>query len=272
MGFAAVAVVLGAAACDAGGDSERSESATSGRPASTVERVEVASSLEGMSTLPRHVHWVATTSLPAQEVKEVRFLAGPYRVWTDFEPPYTYGPEGYGPYRPLSITAREGRPACALKFESSRGMAGRRRKVTMARVPKLQVPRSVWFEPVVYGRLPPPLVRNPVEVEQTEELASRVTSWAYFSQGQVSVGRTSETAYTYEYAVEGMRLHVLALRSSTGPLISLGSGSEAGGPADPSARWTARPQPTHGLFGEGNTSKLMWTGADGSRTGSCFGQ
>jgi hypothetical protein len=208
MGFAALAVVLGAAACDAGGDSERSETATSEKPASTVEPVEVGSSLEGMSTLPQHVRWVATTSLPAQEVKEVRFLAGPYRVWTDFEPPYTYGPEGawlvpavidHGAERPsgvrfeVRVVARDGRSW---------------RKVTLARVPKLQVPPSAWFEPVVYVRLPPAMVRNPVEVEHVDEFASTATSWAYFSAGQVSVGRTSETAYTYEYSVEGRRLHV----------------------------------------------------------------
>jgi hypothetical protein len=44
--YAAIALVLGTSACEAGGSSERAENATSEGPTPTVDRVEVASSLD----------------------------------------------------------------------------------------------------------------------------------------------------------------------------------------------------------------------------------
>jgi hypothetical protein len=145
--------------------------------------------------------------LPAQEVKEVRFAVGGRRIWTDAEPPYTYGPEGAW-LVPATFDIEDS--SGGVRFEVR--VIGRDRRSwrngVVARVQKLEVPRLGPFDTVVYGRLPTTLVRNPVAVEHAEELASRVTSWAYFSRGQVSVGGTSETAYTYEYSVERRRLRL----------------------------------------------------------------
>jgi hypothetical protein len=78
-------VAASAAACD------------SSREAETLpgpNAVEVNSSLAGVSVLPGRLHWSVTTSLPADEVREVRFTIDGRRYWTDYEPPFSYGEEG----------------------------------------------------------------------------------------------------------------------------------------------------------------------------------
>jgi hypothetical protein len=102
--FLAVAFVTGGAtmvvACDRGGGegaksrAETSANSEAGGTTSTGKSVEIESSLEGLSVLPRRVRWTARTSLPADQVREVRFLIDRFRYWSDPSSPFTYGEGG----------------------------------------------------------------------------------------------------------------------------------------------------------------------------------
>jgi len=93
-----------ASACNFDAGKKESEAST-GPWASTTE-VDIHSSLEGMAELPRHLRWTTTISLPAEQIKDVRFLVDRQTLWIDAEPPYSYGEEGaylatsyfYNPY------------------------------------------------------------------------------------------------------------------------------------------------------------------------------
>src|SRR6266508_3014268 len=83
-------------ACDFGGDAERSAKTNpSGSISATPEVVEIESSLEGFDILPRRIRWTVETSLPPEQVKEVRFgIDANRKLWRDSSPPYSFGEEG----------------------------------------------------------------------------------------------------------------------------------------------------------------------------------
>jgi hypothetical protein len=83
-----------ASACDFHSDKEESQTRVSKGPSASTTKVDIHSSLEGMAELPRHLRWTATISLPAEQIKKVRFLVDRQRLWLDAEPPYSYGEEG----------------------------------------------------------------------------------------------------------------------------------------------------------------------------------
>jgi hypothetical protein len=66
----------------------------SSEAATTGPEVTVTSSLEGQTVLPRLIPWSVSTSLPAGQVREVRFLVDDKLRWVDREPPYTYAGDG----------------------------------------------------------------------------------------------------------------------------------------------------------------------------------
>src|SRR5271156_4835072 len=48
------------------------------------------STLDGKTVLPRHLRWVASTTLPASQVATVSFLIDGTVRWVETEPPYVY--------------------------------------------------------------------------------------------------------------------------------------------------------------------------------------
>jgi hypothetical protein len=94
LGLCLVVLVAGCALGN-GAKSAGTGADSSGTPASSTGRdVAIESSLEGYAVLPPRIRWTATTSLSAEEVQEVRLSVDGYRVWVDFDPPYSYGEEG----------------------------------------------------------------------------------------------------------------------------------------------------------------------------------
>lgn len=56
----------------------------------------VASTLDGKTVLPHHIHWVALPTLPSYQIKEVDFLIDGKLRWFETKAPYTYSDDhGY---------------------------------------------------------------------------------------------------------------------------------------------------------------------------------
>jgi hypothetical protein len=89
--FLAVAV----SACDWGNEAHTGAGPPSGGT-TTARAAEptIESSLEGVTQLPSRIAWSATTSLPPDQIKAVKFLVDGDRWWEDTTVPYTYGPAG----------------------------------------------------------------------------------------------------------------------------------------------------------------------------------
>jgi hypothetical protein len=51
----------------------------------------VRSTLDGKTTLPHRIHWLAFPSIPAAKVGEVDFLIDGKTSWVEHHPPYSYG-------------------------------------------------------------------------------------------------------------------------------------------------------------------------------------
>jgi hypothetical protein len=54
----------------------------------------VTSTLDGKTTLPSRIHWLASPKLPASSVREVAFLVDGKVRWIEHMAPYTYGEDG----------------------------------------------------------------------------------------------------------------------------------------------------------------------------------
>jgi hypothetical protein len=52
--------------------------------------LKVTSTLDGLSTLPHHIHWVATPNVPEADVTEVDFMIDGQMRWIEHHVPYTY--------------------------------------------------------------------------------------------------------------------------------------------------------------------------------------
>jgi hypothetical protein len=209
-----------ASACSFDSGKKESETRVSTGPSTSTTEVDIHSSLEGMAELPRHLRWTATISLPAEQIKDVRFLVDRTTFWIDAEPPYSYGEEGaflatryfYSPY-----SDKEGQSGHRFTVRVN-GMEGVWREHVVARVQK---PRIAKRAPTygIWGRLPPDAVTNP---RPTGEFGP-YTAWLYMVGGALWVGRTVEHAYIYELAAADPR------RFRIGVPIFMGSHDQAGG-------------------------------------------
>jgi hypothetical protein len=70
-------------------------SAVAATPAAATFKA--TSTLDGKTVLPRHIRWIAETTLPASQVVKVSFLIDGKTRWTETAPPYVYsGNQGTG--------------------------------------------------------------------------------------------------------------------------------------------------------------------------------
>jgi hypothetical protein len=80
------------------------------------------STLDGKTVLPRHLRWVASTTLPAAQVKEVSFLIDGKVRWIETEPPYVYSGADNGHIGYLVTTwLSPGRHRFAVQIKAKNG-------------------------------------------------------------------------------------------------------------------------------------------------------
>jgi hypothetical protein len=140
--------------CDHGS----SHQAATGSETSIVTTTpQIQSSLDGLGpVLPRHVRWTVTTSVPADEIKDVAFLIDRRRIWIDTEAPYNFGEEGAylvtpGYYWP-KLDKRGVGHRFVVRVDEVDG--GHVRKSVLARVPEPPpVPKGAPAYGMVWGRL-----------------------------------------------------------------------------------------------------------------------
>jgi hypothetical protein len=208
-----------ASACDFHSGKEESQTRVSKGPSASTTEVDIHSSLEGMAELPRHLRWTATISLPAEQIKKVRFLVDRQRLWLDAEPPYSYGEEGaflatsyfYDPYYDKQGAGHR----FTVRVEGmTKGSAWS--ETVVARV---QMPRTARDAPTygIWGRLPHDALTNPRPARQV----GPYTAWLHMVGEALWVGRTVKHAYIYELSASRRRFRV-------GVPIFLGSHNRAG--------------------------------------------
>jgi hypothetical protein len=184
------------ASCDFGG--EGSKESSTAQSEAVHERVEIQSSLDGLSILPRRIAWTVTTSLPAsevREVREVRFRLDGLRLWTDPTPPFAYGEEG----AELGTWMGPGRHRFTVRVIATDG--SRTNETVIVRVRKTKTNDKLQN---VWGRLPKAEQETPTPPGKTPKLMAL----AYFADRIVSVGRSPDQAFAYEYWVKGHTLHL----------------------------------------------------------------
>ena len=64
----------------------------------------VTSSIDGKTTLPHRIRWIARHELPPAQIKQVDFLIDGKLAWIEHEPPYVYGDDD-GPHRGYLVTS-----------------------------------------------------------------------------------------------------------------------------------------------------------------------
>jgi hypothetical protein len=184
---------LASASCDFGDEGSKESSAAQSE--AVPERVEIQSSLDSLSILPRRIARNVTTSLPASEVREVRFRLDGLRLWTDSSPPFAYGEEGAelgtwmgsGPHR-FTVAA--------IATDGSRA-----KETVIAHVRKTETNDDLWN---VWGRLSKAELETPTPPGDSPE----PTALVYFSDRIMSVGRSPDQAFAYEYWLKGHTLHL----------------------------------------------------------------
>jgi hypothetical protein len=180
-------------ACDSGGKEAGSTQAPTG---STERSPTIESSLEGFRVLPPHIRWTATTSLPAEDVRAVRFIVDGSPIWTDFDSPYSYGEEGaYLATRSFSYGEDESRHRFTVRVEATNGE--RRSETVEARVPEENLPRSFPpFNYTIWERLSAADLKSPTLPEDYPFFSE--TGHIHFVGSSLHVGRTRERAFAYE--------------------------------------------------------------------------
>ena len=92
-----VAVLLAVAACSSSGhgagSGSTSQDSGSPPPSSAAPQVSVTSTLDGHTTLPHRIHWVAKAQ-PLGDITEVDFLVDGKQLWVENNAPYYYGDDG----------------------------------------------------------------------------------------------------------------------------------------------------------------------------------
>jgi hypothetical protein len=151
--------VLSLTACNSGGNPHSTPSGTGSKKTVTS----VHSSLDGLSVLPSHIRWTATTSVPTTDVREVRFIVDHDRWWVDRTPPYSYGPDGGDlPTRFISSLGKPGE-LHSFKVKVITTSGERWSETVHARTPDAHVVRRgeyVRLSAVALAR-PPPLEKFP---------------------------------------------------------------------------------------------------------------
>ena len=89
----AAVLVVGGAGCTSSNPADGSAS-TPTSPTALSAELTVASTLDGQRTLPHRISWVATPSVPENEVSEVNFLIDDQVAFVEEHSPYTYGRDG----------------------------------------------------------------------------------------------------------------------------------------------------------------------------------
>jgi hypothetical protein len=217
---------LASASCDFGDEGSKESSAAQSE--AVPERVEIQSSLDGLSILPRRIAWTVTTSLPASEVREVRFRLDGLRLWTDPSPPFAYGEEG----AELGTWMGPGRHRFTVRVIATDG--SRTNETVIVRVRKTKTNDKLQN---VWGRLSKAEQETPTPPGKTPKLMALV----YFSDRIMSVGRSPDQAFAYEYWLKGHTLHLGTAFFSGAPGESARfAGWGAGGIQCPAGTWSAR--------------------------------
>jgi hypothetical protein len=217
---------LAPTSCDFGEDEAKDSSPTQSEGA--PEHVEIQSSLDGFSILPRRIAWTATTSLPLGEVREVRFRLDGEGLWSDPTPPFAYGEEG----AQLGTWMGPGRHRFTVRVIATDG--SRANETVIVRVRKTKTNDKLWN---VWGRLSKAEQETPTPPGKTPKLMAL----AYFADRIVSVGRSPDQAFAYEYWVKGHTLHLGTAFFSGAPGKSRPvAGWGAAGTQCPPGKWSAR--------------------------------
>lgn len=203
----ALGFLLGSVAsgCDFGSEKKESQTRVSTGSSAPTTEIDIHSSLEGMAELRRHLRWTATISLPAEQIKDVRFKADQDRWWLDAEAPYSYGEEGaylatsyfYDPYYDKKGDGHR----FTVRVEGIDGSVWR--KSVVARVPKPRIARQAPAYGI-WGRLPRDALTSP-------RSAGQVGPYLAFLQmlgAALLVGRREERAYIYELSASPKRFHL----------------------------------------------------------------
>jgi hypothetical protein len=85
------------AGCSSGGSSQTASTAVATkatRAHTSGPSFTVRSTLDGRRALPLRIHWVATPSVPADQISEVDFLIDGKLGWVEHSPPYYYADDG----------------------------------------------------------------------------------------------------------------------------------------------------------------------------------
>ena len=102
LGLASVALVAAAVVVAGAGANGRDGNAVVVKPAPFT----VTSTLKGKKMLPRRIRWVASTSLPAAQIREVEFIIdGGRPKWIEKVAPYTYGEDENGRHQNYLVTS-----------------------------------------------------------------------------------------------------------------------------------------------------------------------
>jgi hypothetical protein len=217
---------LALTSCDFGRDESKDNSPTQSEAA--PEQVEIQSSLDGFSILPRRIAWTATTSLPPGEVRVVHFRLDGKGLWSDPTPPFAYGEEG----AQLGTWMGPGRHRFTVRVIATDGSPANETVIVRVRKTKTNDKlRNVW------GRLSKAEQETPTPPGKTP----RLMALAYFADRIVSVGRSPGQAFAYEYWVKGHTLHLGTAWFSGAPGESARfAGWGAGGIQCPAGTWSAR--------------------------------
>jgi hypothetical protein len=161
---------------------------------SVVESFDMESSLEGFAALPPHIRWTATTSLPAEDVEEVSFIVDGRRIWTDVDPPYSYGEEGaYLATRVFAYDDR-GRHRFTVRVEGKNGE--RWSETVEARVPKSKIESRPPLNYVIWDRLSAADAESPTLPEGYPLFSG--TAHIYLGGDSLYITRNYKRAFAYE--------------------------------------------------------------------------
>jgi hypothetical protein len=157
--------------------------------------IEIHSSLDGIAVLPHRIRWTATTSLPAAQVQEVRFLLDRRVWWVDRRPPFTYGEEGA--YLVTSWMDADVDHRFVVRVVAKDGSKWTHRvdaRIRKARYNINDLPAGIW------GRLPPASLEDPPPPGQlgpwTADLNINTALW---------IGKSYKRAFVYEVSSQGKR-------------------------------------------------------------------
>jgi hypothetical protein len=249
---------LGATACDLGGGSKDgalpTASVPTGESGGTV--VEIDSSLEPYEVLPRRVQWTVTTSLPSEDVREVRFGIDETRVlWRDLDPPYTFGPDG----TQLGTWMGPGQHQFVVRVFATDG--ARTIETVTARVHKTATNKRAinggLFQ--VWGRLSEADLEAPPPPRKLPDFTGALNvNQRLLFVGPARNGSFAEDVSAYEYWVRGHTLHVgTAWFAGTPDDLTAYAGWDLAQPRCPPGAWPAT---------------YTWSNEQGRRTGRFQGE